>query len=181
MRKTFILMAVSASFVFGGAAYAMDTELYTKLANETIQQANSGFVPNVAALLKTQEQLVKLGIEGSRDYISKNPEHAGLLGEVIENAPNMMKMSLDEIEAEWHSGKFLKEKGYDLDKLDHFSEVFSLMDSIIHPATSYIAFKEYKRTRKAEFLDRAAAELTEVVEHVAHIGNPNKGALTSTQ
>jgi hypothetical protein len=90
---------------------------------------------------------------------------------VIDNVENMKRMTLEEIEDQWHSGKHMRSKGFDLDKYDHFGELFSLMDSIIHPVTSYIALKDYKVTRKADLLGRASAELIEVLEHIDHIGD----------
>jgi len=157
-----------------GNAQAIDSERYIKLANATIQEANGGFIPNINQLIKTQQTMVEIGVAGSKEYIRANPQHADILNEVIANAENMMNMSLEEIEDKWHMGKHMRSKGFDLDKFDHFSPLFSLMDSIIHPATSYISLKEYKRTRDTQYLGRASAELIEVVEHVSHI-NDDKG------
>jgi len=178
IKKSLVVVGLSLSM--STAAMAMDTVLYTKLANDTISEANGGFVSNINSLIKVQKQLVKLGKEGSEQYLKRHPEHADLLGLVIAEADNMMKMTLEEIEDQWHQGKFMKSKGYDLQSMDHFGELFSLMDSIIHPATSYIALNDYKRTRKDEYLARAAAELIEVVEHVAHIGKKGDGTQLSS-
>ncbi|MDH5546558.1 MAG: hypothetical protein OEZ43_13265 [Gammaproteobacteria bacterium] len=178
LKKT--MLAIGLGLAVSTQAQALDTVLYTKLANDTIQEANSGFVANITHLIKVQEQLVELGKKGAHDYIQRHPEHKDILGTVVDNADNMMNMSLDEIEDQWHMGKFMKSKGHDLEKLDHFGELFSLMDAIIHPATSYIALKEYKRTRKSEHLARASAELIEVVEHVAHIGHEGGGTQFSS-
>lgn len=170
---------LSGAILFAGIfnnAQAIDAERYIKLANATIQEANGGFIPNINQLIKTQQTLVTIGIEGSKEYIRQHPEHADILGEVVASAEDMMNMSLEEIEDQWHQGKHMRAKGYDLDKFDHFGPLFSLMDSIIHPATSYISLKEYKRTRDTQYLGRASAELIEVVEHVSHI-NPEKATV----
>jgi hypothetical protein len=153
---------------------AMDTLLYTKLANQTIEEANSGHIANVDRSISVQEDLIKLGIDGSKEYIKRHPEHANMLQLVINHADKMKSMSLDEIEDQWHEGKYLKTQGYDLDEMDHFGELFSLMDSIIHPATSYISLNEYKRTRNPALLNRTSAELIEVMEHVSHIGQSTR-------
>lgn len=156
-------------FATSSIGNAMDTSTYTRLANETIRITGSGVVPNISSLIAAQKQLVALGVEGSLLYIKQHPEHAAILQAVVDNAETMMKMSLDEIEDQWHQGKFMRSKGFDLDKLDHFGELFSLMDAIIHPATSYIALQQYRSTGDSSLLARASAELIEVVEHVAHI------------
>ena len=178
MLKTSFLSSVLVFAGISGNAQAIDSERYIKLANATIQEANGGFIPNINQLIKTQKTLIEIGIAGSKEYIQSHPEHADILGEVVANAENMMNMSLEEIEDQWHQGKHMRAKGYDLDKFDHFGALFSLMDSIIHPATSYISLKEYKRTRDTQYLGRASAELIEVVEHVSHIKNEKSPVLT---
>lgn len=178
IRNSVFLIASFAISTSG--VQAMDTVLFTKLANDTIQEANGGFVSNINGLIDMQKQMLELGKKGSKQYMQRHPEHKEILSLVVDNADAMMKMTLDEIEEQWHQGKFMRDKGYDLEKLDHFGELFSLMDSMIHPATSYIALNEYKRTRKQEFLARAAAELIEVVEHVAHIGHEGSGTQFSS-
>lgn len=161
-----------------GNAQAIDSERYIKLANASIQEANGGFIPNINQLIKIQQTLIEIGIAGSKEYIRSNPQHADILTEVVNSAESMMNMSLEEIEDQWHQGKYMRAKGFDLDKLDHFGPLFSLMDSIIHPATSYISLKEYKRTRDTQYLGRASAELIEVVEHVSHIKSDKGPVLT---
>lgn len=178
IKKTLISFVLGMAFM--GSASAMDTVLFTKLANDTIQETKGGFVSDVNRLIDMQKQLLEIGIAGSKRYIERHPEHREILSAVINNTDAMLKMSLEQIEEQWHQGKFMRSQGFDLDKLDHFGELFSLMDSMIHPATSYIALKEYKRTRNADFLARASAELMEVVEHVAHIGAKGDGTQLSS-
>lgn len=171
MKIKSISMSLGVVMLAVGAiqANAMDKDQYINIANATIKEANGGFISNVNQLIAMQEKLVQLGVEGSKDYIKRHPEHADVLGEVVANAEKMKQMTLNQIEDQWHSGKYMRSKGYDLDQFDHFGELFSLMDAIIHPATSYIALKDYKISRKDELLGRASAELIEVVEHVKHI------------
>lgn len=177
-RKTAMLTAGIVLATQAYTANAMDTEGYIKIANHTINEANGGFISNINKLIAMQEKLIEMGVQGSKDYIKKHPEHADVLGEVIANAENMKRMTLEEIEDQWHMGKHMASKGYDLEKFDHFGPLFSLMDSIIHPATSFISLNEYKRTRNTEFLSRASGELIEVVEHVKHINNGSSHQFT---
>ena len=172
---------VTASMVLSLQMYsvnAMDVKGYIKIANHTVQEANGGFISNINQLLTMQERLIEMGVDGSKEYIKKHPEHADVLGEVIIHAESMKRMTLDEIEDQWHMGKHMASKGYDMEKFDHFGPLFSLMDSIIHPATAYISLKEYKRTRNTDFLARASGELIEVIEHVKHLNDKDKPQLT---
>lgn len=151
-------------------AFSMDTEQFIRLANTTINEANSGSIAKIGELIVVQEQMIDLGISASKHFMLEHPEHTPLLNIVIQNVPVMKQMSLEEIEAQWHLGAYLRSHGFDLSTYDHFGDVFSLLDSIIHPATSYICLKEYQRTKDAALLTRASAELMEVVEHVSHFG-----------
>lgn len=174
------IVTFTVVMAFFGSASAMDAVLFTKLANQTIEEVRGGFVTDINRLIAMQKQMLELGVEGGKRYIQRHPEHRDVLSTVIDNADSMLMMSLEQIEEQWHQGKFMRSQGFDLDKLDHFGELFSLMDAMIHPATSYIALKEYKRTRNANFLSRASAELVEVVEHVEHIGAQGGGTQFSS-
>ncbi len=149
--------------------YAIDTKRFIELANGTIHEANRGFITNINQAIKAQNEMIKLGIEGSLAYVKEHPEHKKFLSLVIANADNMKRMTPNEIEAQWHEGRYLKEHGFDIHKMEHFSELFSLMDAILHPATAYIFLTQYKKTKNADLLTRASAELIEVVAHVSHI------------
>jgi len=156
---------------FSTLANALDVETFNKLANDTIKQMNMGVVGDIDAMIAIQEQLMVIGLEGGIDFLQKGAKNPRPLMLVLENAEHMKELSLDEIEHLWHAGNFLKSKGIDPDKIDHFGPMMSLMDTVIHPATSYLLIKEYKRTGDADLLVRVKAELFEVLEHVKHI-NP---------
>ena len=150
-------------------AYALDIESFNKLAGDTIKQMNMGVVGDIDALIAMQEQLMVIGMEGGIEYLKEGPTNSQPLMLVIENAESMKDLSLDEIEFLWHGGNYLKSKGVDPEKIDHFGPMMSLMDSVIHPATSYLLIKEYKKTGNPDLLVRVKAELFEVLEHVKHI------------
>lgn len=151
---------------------ALDVASFNKLANDTIKQMNAGVVGDIDALIAMQEQLMILGMEGGVEFLQENPKDAQALIYVIENAEAMKDLSLDEIEDLWHGGNYLKSKGIDPEKIDHFGPTMSLMDSVIHPATSYLLIKEYKKTGNADLLARVKGELFEVLEHIKHIKEP---------
>jgi len=150
-------------------ASALDVDSFNKIANDTIKQMNSGVVGDIDTLIAMQEQLMILGVEGGVEFLKEGPKDARALILVIENAEEMKDLSLDEIEDLWHAGNYLKSNGIDPDNIDHFGPTMSLMDSVIHPATSYLLIKEYKRTGDADLLARVKGELFEVLEHIKHV------------
>ena len=149
--------------------YALDVVSYRKAANDTIRAMNMGVVGDIDAMIAMQEQLMVLGIEGGVQFLQESPQGGKPLQLVILNAESMKELTLDQIEEQWHGGAFLKSKGIDPDKIDHFGPMMSLMDSVIHPATAYLLLKEYKRTGDRNLLVRVKAELLEVLEHINHV------------
>jgi len=149
---------------------AIDAISFNKIANDTIKQMNSGVVGDIDALIAMQEQLMILGVEGGVEHLQESPKDARALMLVIDNAEAMKSLSLDEIEDLWHGGNYLKGKGVDLDGIDHFGPTNSLMDAVIHPATSYLLLKQYKETGDSTLLARVTGELLEVIEHIKHVG-----------
>lgn len=158
---SFFLAAFNAS--------ALDVESFNKIANDTIKQMNSGVVGDIDTMIAMQEQLMVLGMEGGIDYLQESPKDARALILVIENAEKMKELSLEEIEDLWHGGSYLRSNGINPEDIDHFGPTMSLMDSVIHPATSYLLIKEYKRTGDADLLARVKGELFEVLEHIKHV------------
>ena len=154
---------------FSSTAFALDVKTFNKLASDTIKQMNMGVVGDIDALIATQEQLMIIGLEGGIQYLQEKPKDPRPLMHVIEKAEDMKDLSLKEIEELWHAGNYLKSKGIDQDKIDHFGPMMSLMDSVIHPATSYLLLKEYKKTGNRDLLVQVKAELFEVLEHVKHV------------
>ena len=120
-----------------------------------------------------------IGMEGGITYLQESPEGGQPLQHVILNAENMKNLTLAQIEDLWHGGGYLKSKGIDPEKIDHFGPLMSLMDSVIHPATSYLLLKEYKRTGDSSLLVRVKAELLEVLEHIKHV-QPSHGVQLSS-
>lgn len=151
------------------AAAAFDAAGFTALANQTIRQANMGVAGDIDELIRMQEAMIEMGVQGIEGYVANNPRHAKLLRAVAANAETMKRLSLDDIEAQWHQGEYLDSRGLGHEDLDHFGPVVSLMDAVIHPATAYICLTQYKETGDSTLLARASAELVEVVAHVAQL------------
>lgn len=177
MKKTLIFLLLNLAG--GSPAFALDVDTYNQVGNETIRQMNMGVVGDIDAMIAKQEQLMVIGMEGGIAYLQESPEGGQPLQHVILNAESMKNLTLPQIEDLWHGGGYLKSKGIDPDKIDHFGPLMSLMDSVIHPATSYLLLKEYKRTGDSSLLIRVKAELLEVLEHIKHV-QPSHGVQLSS-
>ena len=164
-----VLLSLVLAVLISLPAFAMDVSGYKKIAKATIKEALSGSVKDIDKLIADQKKLVKMGVEGCNEYAKKDPKYAKLMKLVVSNADKMMAMDLDEIEEAWHEGGVLEENGIDFESIDHFSPALSHMDTVVHPATSYIALKEYKLSNDGELLEQVKDELSEVLEHIGHI------------
>jgi hypothetical protein len=163
-----VLALILAAFI-STQAFAMDVAGYKLIANATIKEALSGSVKNIDKLIADQKKLVEIGVAGCKEYAQKVPKDAKIMKLVISNANKMMAMTLEEIEPAWHEGGVLGENGIDFDAIDHFSPALSHMDTVVHPATTYIALKEYKKSKDGDLLEQVKDELSEVLEHLDHV------------
>lgn len=164
-----LILSMVLAVLISLPAFAMDVSGYKKIANATIKEVLSGSVKDIDKLIADQKKLVAIGVAGCKEYAKTDPKNAKLMKLVISNADKMMAMGLDEIEEAWHEGGVLAENGIDFEAIDHFSPALSHMDTVVHPATSYIALMEYKKSNDADLLEQVKDELSEVLEHVGHI------------
>ena len=167
--KLMVVSVLTAGLATG--AYAMDVATFKKLAKDTIRQAMSGSIKDIDKLIAQQEKLFDIGVQGCREYAAtaKNPKDVKIMNLVIKNADKMKAMTLDEIEGAWHEGGVLNKNGIDFDTTDHMGAAISHMDTVVHPATTYIALKEYKKTKDRDLLDQVKDELSEVLEHIENV------------
>ncbi len=63
----------------------------------------------------------------------------------------------------------MKANGVDISGYDHFAEVMCLYDAVVHPATTIICLKKYKKTKKETLLEQVQAELAETIEHLKYL------------
>ena len=145
---------------------ASDKAQFEKLANNAIKSVVSGSV-NADALMKDMETLVSLG----KKFCKANAKGKGTkyMNLVLSHADNMKKLSLEQIEEEWHDGGMAKANGINLEQFGHFDAVSSAADAVIHPATCYIVLKNYKANGDKDGLDQIKDELSEVLEHLKHL------------
>jgi hypothetical protein len=151
-------------------AYALDVAKYETIVKGVVQGALSGS-PDVDDLIAKNKELITMGKQACRAQAKKKPADAKLMNLVADNAEKMQAMSLDEIEEAWHDGDFITANGIDLDSYDHYGDAISLMDTIIHPATSIIALNEYKKSKDKALLKQVKEELSEVLEHIKHVND----------
>ena len=150
-------------------AEVMDVEKYKMIATEVIRESMKGASANTEKMISQNEQLIEMGIAGSRTFAASNAKHSKLLTLTADNAAAMKAMSLDEIEEQWHEFGYLAKHGIDAESIEHFGPAISLMDTIVHPATAIIAIHSYQKESDSEYLDQVKAELSEVLEHIKHI------------
>jgi len=149
--------------------YAADFSQFKDLAQTTIAEVQSGKIKDINKLIAMQEKMMVIGSKACEEFALKNPGNAKMLKLVSENADSMKKLSLSEIEDQWHEKNFLRSKGIEAAQLEEKSLTGSLMDTVVHPATAYIALNQYKQTKDAKLLEQVKDELDEVLHHVERI------------
>jgi len=156
---------------FAGTEHQFDVKSYDKIAKKTIGRVISGNI-DADKMMADMEKLIGLGIAGCKEHMTEPEtpaEEAKIMESTIKNANTMSSLSLEQIESQWHEGGFMKAKGIDLGKFDHFSEVLCHYDAVVHPATAIILLKEYKKTNNEELMQQLQDELVEVREHLKHL------------
>lgn len=163
-----LLLSVFIISCIATAAEAMDKKAFKAMAKDTIRQTLSGNIGDIDKLIATQNKLFAIGVQACKDHAKASPKDAKLMNLVVKNAEKMKAMNLEEIEEAWHEGGVLEENGIDFDDIDQFSAAGSYMDTVVHPATTYIALKEYKKTGDEELLEQVKDELSELLKHLEH-------------
>lgn len=160
---------VLSSYVYGSA----EIDEYKKLANDTIKLVLTKKITpeNVDDVIKTQEKLVNIGKQACTKFKGETQDATAtkVMDLVLSNADSMQKMSLEEIEKQWHNGEFLKANGVDPDTVQHFGAANSHMDMIVHPVTAILVLNDYKKSKDAKKLDQVKDELSEVLKHLQHL------------
>ncbi len=172
MLRKGLLAVVTGAVLFSSSLTAgefMDTEKFAATATEVIRESMKGEGADTQKMLQQLEQLIEMGIASSKAYAAATPEFNKMLTLVVDQAEAMQSMSLDQIEEEWHEFGYLSRNGIDAESIEHFGPAISLMDSIVHPATSVIAIRTYQQDKDDEYLEQVKAELSEVLEHLKHI------------
>ncbi|MGD8592443.1 MAG: hypothetical protein PVF82_06390 [Gammaproteobacteria bacterium] len=157
------------SILYSTTSHAEDWQHFEKMATQTIKSVEKGHPRDIDQLISLQEQLMEIGIKACKNYAIANPQDAKMFQLVVSNAENMKILSLQEIKQQWHAKRFLLSHGIPADKLHQNSTTGSLLDAVVHPATAYIALREYRRTRDAALLEQVNLELTEAVLQLTYL------------
>lgn len=169
MQKGFLVhiigvIAVPVTLLINSAnVHAEDWRYFQSMAATTIDAVKKGHLKNIDHLLVLQERLMELGIQACKNYGRQHPEDAVMFELVVDNAENMKFLSMKEIKTQWHAKRFLLSHGVAVEKLHQNSLTGSLLDTVVHPATAYIALREYRHTKDAELLRQVDIELSEAI------------------
>lgn len=164
MKKLFFSIMVMVGLVT--VVNASDLDEFKAIANKTIKAVVDGNI-DADKMLIDMDRLIVLGQSFCKKHATGKATK--FMNLVIDNADKMKAMSLDEIEEAWHDGQAIKDAGINIDEFDHFSPAFSAADTVIHPATSYIVLKNYKKDGDKDGLAQIKDELSEVLEHASHL------------
>ena len=168
IRSIVLLSSIILSLVMVTAVFAESghIEKYERLVKSTIKAIITGSLGNMDKLIADQEVLMEIALEECEEHKADAPKDAKLMNLVIKNASRMKASSLDQLEEDWHDGELLTANGIDFDALDPMGPATILMHMVVHPASAYVALKEYKSTRDKELLESAKDELSEVLTHM---------------
>ncbi|MCG6969264.1 MAG: hypothetical protein LJE85_05800 [Gammaproteobacteria bacterium] len=150
-------------------AIAEDWQHFKTMANQTIKAVKKGHPDDVEQLIHLQERLMEIGITACKNHAQANPDDAKMFQLVVNNAENMKFLSLNEIQQQWHEKRFLLGHGIAVDKLHQNSTTGSLLDAVVHPATAYVALREYQRTGDIRLLEQVDDELSEAVFQLSYL------------
>lgn len=163
----FLLLSLTA--VNAENRHNFDRYSFEKIAKHTINAIEKQNLHDIDQLIVMQEQLIELGVKGCAKYALHNPQDAKMLQLVMDKAEDMKYLSLKEIKQQWHAKRYLLKHGIEVEKLHKNSLTGSLMDTIVHPATAYIALKEFRRTGNEKLLQQVNLELSEAIFQLAYI------------
>ncbi len=167
MKAALIILSLASVPLFSNAAAALESAQYEKLATQTIQELVGGKVADASATFARLDQAMQIGIAGCKEYIAKHPEDAALLGKVIAEAPNMTKMTADELEEAWgDEGKAGDSVGRPLKNIDNNGVTRGFLDIVVHPARAHDLIVEFGKTHDAHALEEAKGELVEALGHL---------------
>lgn len=164
-HRTLTAAAIAVAATGATPAAAFEGDAYRSLVIETVLAIDSGDF-DVAHLISVQDQLIAIAIDGARDFGERNPEHARLMAFLVQEAPGMRSMTLDEIEEAWHEGEALSQIGIDFASLDQVGPAYAHFDTVVDPMSAHIALRLYQETGEEEYLELVVEELTEVLDQV---------------
>lgn len=151
---------------------AAEVEEYQQLANDIIGQAVSGTI-NKDKIIKKSQAMIAIGRNFCKEYQQKYPDSQKMMQVIMDQASGMGDLTLKEIEQKWHDSEIFNEPGnglsFDIDDED-YEDFHNPKDTVVHPATVIILVKMYSTSPDPDHLNQIKAELQEVIEHAALVG-----------
>ena len=171
MKRTTAILFTACIMVIAMVSVSMADHIddYKNIAEETVQAIIKGSVSNVDRLISNQEKLMEIAIEECQEHKEESSKDAKLMSLVIENVSRMKGSTLEDIENDWHYGELPKANGIDFDSLDPLGPATILMHMAVHPASAYVALRDYKTSKDSDMLDLVKDELSEVLKHMEHV------------
>ena len=172
--STLLTLAVFIMPAFAGSENKFKPDEYIKIAKKAILDFKNPTTLDVNASISDMNKLIEIAAKGCKEHIADpgTPAKEGeLLSILLKNKEKMTKLTLKKIEEQWHEGGLPRNNfGIDIEKWDHFSDVLSHYDSVIHPATAIICLNNWKQSKNKSLLTQAIDELAEVIEHMKALG-----------
>tara|TARA_B110001452_G_scaffold187312_1_gene157716 strand:+ start:895 stop:1380 length:486 start_codon:yes stop_codon:yes gene_type:complete len=156
MKNVFIALSLSCLTASAAASSSDLLDNYGKLAQLTTQQINTASYKEVGA---ASSKLVDIAKQFLPAFSLKNPVCKEYVDAVMKAADTMQKISLEEIEADYHhDGKLPKVAD---------GSCYHAKDLLVHPATVVVMASKLKDTKANR--ESMAAELYEVIAHLGAV------------
>ena len=160
MKKLALGLSLAATLVTTAAgAHAHKTDhwdSYQHLAKEIASSVDSA---PIAMLAKKSAELTILSTKLLPTFVAKQPICEEYLGAALAAANEMMTLSLDEIERDYHAdGKLPAIKS---------AACYHAKDLLVHPATMAVIAKTKKDSKETR--EQIEHELEEVLEHYSQV------------
>lgn len=163
MKKLFFSIMLTLGLVSFANASGGSSEEMEHLAEGAIKAVVEDKV-DADKMMANMDKLLMIAVNECKE-LAEHGKGVKYMNLIVANAEKMKTMTLDEIEEAWHDGEILKANGINLDDFGHYSPIINAGSAAVHAATSYIIFKEYKKTGDKESLDAIKDELGHILEH----------------
>ena len=155
-KSVFLLTAIGIAATTG---YSSTVKDYRAGIKQQLKDIKSGSAEDIR---KSAKALTDMGVEIAKAFIKKNKVCEDHVGDAIAAASEMMKISSEEIERDYHHGKKLaKTKN---------SQCYNAKDLIVHPATNVVLARENGVALTPSVRDEMRKEIIEVKRHLDEVG-----------
>ena len=158
MRSSFFVLIALFMTALVVPAQALETEKYLETSDAIIKTAKRGKVKDVDRLIGLERELIRLGVEACLEYAEKNPTDLKLMQLIVLNSQRMQNLTLEAIQKEWIEGAYPAAHGVTTESLDAKDPAQRMLNSVVRPATSIVALKDFKKSKNTELLQRVQQE-----------------------